>query len=333
MIYRIAIIIPRIILFSLVIAGCKGGGGGSAYIGGGGNSAGWVTINSPTTEPTTSTNCNSISLGGEAFISPTEWRCCSGSAADTGVSVAWSNVTTGQSGTAFHWVDICYFITAPYLCNHTWSATVPLVVGDNQIMISASDAAGVSAQDSIAVSKPALTYSIGGKVYSTLGLGLWNSGLSGFKLTLTDGVQNPYVFTGKNGNYRFSCILNGSYTITPSSTINFAFTPTTSTVTVNDADVTNIDFVTEAYFISGKVTYASGTGISGVQISLAGTNTTATYGTDANGDYVFAVPNGSYTVTPSYCSSLFFYCQSFMPAVRNVTVNSADVAGQDFVEQ
>ena len=317
-------------IFLIVLLGACGGGGGSS--GGGGDvGGGWVTIDQPTTETTYSTVCNSVELGGEAFISPTWWRCCSGSAEDTGVTVTWKNMTTGTEQKAYQSIDICYFLGSPYLCNHRWSATVPLALEDNLITITAADPSGVTGQDSITVSKPVPSFSIYGRVTKTLGIGLWNYGLSGFKLTLTGTDPNPYVFTDKSGNYTISCIQNGSYTITPSSTINFIFTPTNRAVTINNADVLGQDFVSEAYFISGTVTYSSGIGISGVQVSLTGTNSSATYYTDSNGYYIFAVPNGSHTITPSYCDLLG--CFSFTPATRDVTVDHADVTGQDFVRQ
>ncbi|MGA1865500.1 MAG: carboxypeptidase-like regulatory domain-containing protein [bacterium] len=328
---RRAILFLIFIPLILVIIGCGGDGTGGGSDGEDYSGGGWVTIEDPTTEPTISTNCDHIYIGGEAFISPTWYRCCSGSAEDTGVTVTWRNITSGESGNADQSVDICYFFGSPYLCNHRWGATVPLALGENQITVSASDPSGVSGHSSITVSKPEASFSINGRVTNTLDIGLWNSGISGFKLTLTGTDQNTSVFTNRYGSYSFSCVQNGSYTITPSSTINFIFTPANRSVTVSDADVTSQDFVTEAYFISGSVTSTTGIGISGIQVSLAGTNASATYFTDPNAYYIFAVPNGSYTITPSYCDWLG--CYSITPAARDVIVDYADVTGQDFVRQ
>ena len=312
-----------------------GGGGGDSGSGGATpatppGSSGAVTISFPTADTSTSTNCNSIFLGGEAFISPTWWRCCSGSPEDTGVTVTWQNLTTGLTGITTQQVDVCHLFGTPFLCHHTWMTTIPLVVGDNQITITASDPAGVTGQDSITVVKPVLTYSIAGKVTNTFDVGLWNYGRSGFGLTLTGTVPNRTIFADTDGNYTFSCIPSGSYSITPSSTIAFSFTPPTRDVTVSNADITSQDFVTEAYFISGGVTYPSGTGSPGVLVTLIGPNISATNFTDSNGSYVFAVPNGSYTITPTDC---LVDCLSFVPTSRDVTVDHSDVAEQDFVVQ
>jgi len=81
--------------------------------------------------------------------------------------------------------------------------------------------------------------------------------------------------------------------------------------------------VTPTYSISGKTTL-NGVGLSGVIISLTGASTTTTT-TDANGNYAFSgAKNGSYTVTPSLTG------YNFSPAIKSITVNSADSAGQNF---
>ncbi|MCX8031684.1 MAG: carboxypeptidase regulatory-like domain-containing protein, partial [Thermodesulfovibrionales bacterium] len=47
--------------------------------------------------------------------------------------------------------------------------------------------------------------------------------------------------------------------------------------------------------------------------------------TNANGDYIFSnLTNGNYRVTPTATG------MSFTPAFRDVTINNANVTGQDF---
>src|SRR3954453_11962939 len=72
----------------VVLAGCGGDGGGS----GGGSTpppgpnapqstgVGWITIDTPVSDPTYITDADSIEVGGSAFISPRNSVCCSGSA-------------------------------------------------------------------------------------------------------------------------------------------------------------------------------------------------------------------------------------------------------------
>ncbi len=75
------------------------------------------------------------------------------------------------------------------------------------------------------------------------------------------------------------------------------------------------------YTISGAITTAAGAGISGVTVST-GSNST---NTDASGAYTLSgVTNGTYTLTPSRSGF------TFSPATRSVTVNDANVTGQNF---
>ena len=97
--------------------------------------SGWVVIDAPAS---TDTVCNELGLSGEAFISPTDWHCCGGSAVEmTAVTVTWRNETSGAAGTASQSVK-----TSPFLglYGHTWSATVPLVPGTNRIAVTATAA-------------------------------------------------------------------------------------------------------------------------------------------------------------------------------------------------
>lgn len=78
-----------------------------------------------------------------------------------------------------------------------------------------------------------------------------------------------------------------------------------------------------AYSISGKVTL-NGSGLSGVTITLSGSGSNSTT-TDSNGNYTFTdAQNASYTITPSKSG------YTFSPSSITVTVNNANVTGQDF---
>jgi secreted trypsin-like serine protease len=75
------------------------------------------------------------------------------------------------------------------------------------------------------------------------------------------------------------------------------------------------------YSISGTITNSAGAGISGVTVS----NGSASATTNSSGAYTLSgLGNGTYTLTPSLSG------YSFSPASRSVTVNSANVSGQDF---
>ena len=76
------------------------------------------------------------------------------------------------------------------------------------------------------------------------------------------------------------------------------------------------------YTVSGSARTSTGTGISGVTITLSGP-TTAAMATDANGNYSYTgVANGSYTLS----ASLDGYSFGSIP----LTVNNANATGQDF---
>jgi len=136
------------------------------------------------------------------------------------------------------------------------------------------------------------------------------------------GAVSKTTTTDTNGDYTFTIVGNGSYTVTPSRT-GYTFSPVNRSVTVNGANVTVPEFTGTTYSISGKVT-VGGAPLSGVTMSLSGA-VSRTITTDANGDYTFTiVGNGSYTVTPSRTG------YNFSPVNSSVTVNGADVTGQDF---
>jgi hypothetical protein len=134
------------------------------------------------------------------------------------------------------------------------------------------------------------------------------------------GIGESVATADASGNYTFPNLINGTYTVTPAKP-GYVFTPNGQTVTINNANVTGVDFSAAPVTISGTITpAASGTGAT---ITIAG-GITATV--DATGSFVLnAVPNGTYTLTP--VKSGF----SFTPASQSVTVsNGVSVSGVSF---
>ena len=123
------------IFLTLVLTSCSDSG--EAYESQPYNPA-WVEINSPSADPIV-IDRESIYLSGSAFISDDWYRCCSGSPTDTGVTVTWSNLTTGTSASAHQYVTYSSFFGYVYISSHTWSADIPLVMGSNKIRITAYD--------------------------------------------------------------------------------------------------------------------------------------------------------------------------------------------------
>jgi hypothetical protein len=158
-----------------------------------------------------------------------------------------------------------------------------------------------------------ITYSISGRI-------TYNStGLSGVAVALT-GASTANTTTDSSGNYSFTGLANGTYTVTPTLA---GYTITPQQVSVNGANVTTNFTATYGYSITGRITL-SGTGFSGVSVALTGTGPANTT-TDSNGDYSFTgLSNGSYTITPSLTGYLF------TPSNLSATVSNANVTGRNF---
>lgn len=161
-------------------------------------------------------------------------------------------------------------------------------------------------------------HSISGQVSSN------GSGLSGFTMMLS-GKTSARVTTDASGNYTFSGLANGGYTVTPTHT-GFTFSPANSAQTVSDADITGVNFTATAvptFSIFGTIT-SGGTGLSGVTMMLNGTSS-ATATTGSGGTYSFTgLTNGNYTVTPNQTGF------TFSPAGSLQTINGADITAVNF---
>lgn len=152
-----------------------------------------------------------------------------------------------------------------------------------------------------------VTYAISGRV----------TGVAGATLTLS-GAASKTETADASGDYAFSGLLPGTYTVTPSKA-GFVFAPSSAAVVITDASVGGKDFAASVatYTVSGTVV---GAATSGVTVSLSGDASLATT-TDGSGVYAFSgLANGAYTVTPSLTG------YDFTPLTRNVTVSGADVA-------
>ncbi|MDT5296469.1 MAG: hypothetical protein QOJ76_3349 [Acidobacteriota bacterium] len=125
-----------------------------------------------------------------------------------------------------------------------------------------------------------------------------SSGFQGVTVTLS-GSQSATAQTDAGGGYTFAGVAGGgNYTVTPSK-LNYTFSPAGATFNDLGADRT-ADFTGTpvSFTIGGRVT-SGGAALSGVIVTLSGSQT-ATATTDASGGYAFTVPaGGNYTVTPS----------------------------------
>ena len=144
---------------------------------------------------------------------------------------------------------------------------------------------------------------------------------SGATVALT-GAMTQTVTADASGNYSFSSLTSGSYTVTPTKT-GFLFTPASQAVTISSSSIANVNFsAAQTFSISGTITPA--TSGSGATVTLSG-SASATTTADASGNYSFSgVVNGNYTVTPS--KQAF----TFSPASQSVTVSGANVGSLNF---
>jgi hypothetical protein len=109
-------------------------------------------------------------------------------------------------------------------------------------------------------------YAISGRITSA------GSALSGVTIALS-GDASRITVTDTNGNYRFSNLSEGEYTLTPSLT-GYSFTPSKKTVYPNYEDVNGIDF---SFSEQGRVAAANHT------VALKNNGTVWTWGNNNNG--------------------------------------------------
>jgi hypothetical protein len=236
------------------------------------------------------------------------------------ISVNWSNAATGASGDAQ--VQVVCIVG----CSISWqTSSIPLAEGDNVITVSAAGDAGyVFYPATITVTRiPIVT--ISGRVFDLNGIGL-----AGIPLSL--GTQ--FTATNATGDYSFTVVGNGSYTVSPAwpSTSCFSFSPPSLTTNLTGSSVSGQDFTASApspcYKISGRITlggYSESYGVEATISLIAGSLYVKTT-SDANGFYSFShVPNGTYTIRPSA-----YYPHTFSPESITAIVNGDDLFAQNF---
>lgn len=273
-------------------------------------------------------------------------------AANTGTHVGnlWANAGTGNplstatfvNESASGWQQVMFANPVPVSASTTYIASYFAPVGhysdDNSFFVSAGIdspplhalAAGVDGQNGVytqsstsvfpsssynatnywvdVIYDSTTTHSIGGVITGAAAAGS-TIALSGAKTATTT--------SDSFGNYSFSGLTDGSYTVTPSRS-GFVFNPGSLPVILNGAHNLSINFAAnsvQTFTISGKI---SGTGGNGATVSLTGA-ATATTTASASGVYSFTVTNGSYTVTPSKTGF------AFSPATQPVTVSGANI--------
>lgn len=141
-------------------------------------------------------------------------------------------------------------------------------------------------------------YKITGRITTSAG-----APLGGLKVGLT-GMANAETTTNNSGNYFFTDLPKGSYTLTPLEA-SYVFSPLSRTLENLDADAT-ADFTVVTYSVGGRITIKKGDAVTGVTVTLSGARHASTT-TNQSGDYLFNdLPAGwNYTVTPAQNSYEF----------------------------
>ena len=141
------------------------------------------------------------------------------------------------------------------------------------------------------------------------------------------GDESGFAVSAGDGSWEALNLPTGSYTATPSKP-GWTFAPDHADFTIDAADASLPDFTGTAaggtYVASGFVLDDTGAGVPGVKVRITGDGIGETE-TDATGFWsVGALPDGSYTATPSKAG------WSFAPDSRSITISGSNAVVDDF---
>jgi hypothetical protein len=160
-------------------------------------------------------------------------------------------------------------------------------------------------------------YSISGRVSTSTGIAIPN-------VKVTCNGSNTTVLTNSAGYYTFNYIPNGSWVVTPALS-GYSFSPTSKTVTVNEANVSGQNFIgSMGYTITGRISTSSGVAIANAAVYRSGSDVPV-YSNSAGYYTLRDVPPGTYSLT----AVLSAY--TFTPSSRTVTVADTTIANENFI--
>lgn len=147
-------------------------------------------------------------------------------------------------------------------------------------------------------------------------------------LVSLSGPINTSTTANSSGNYTFTGLANGTYTVRPSKTA-YSFSPPSQSVPINGGNATSINFNATplpTVSVAGAITPASGgSGATVTLTSTGGGGSSTAVTADGSGNYTFSsVLNGSYTVTVAKTGF------TFSPVSQPVSVNGVNVSGINF---
>jgi hypothetical protein len=199
------------------------------------------------------------------------------------VTLTWGAATDNVGVTAYYVYRNGVFISATSKLTYIDTPVKPATT--YTYIVKARDIVGnVSAGSTVDVTTlPILAYTISGKITSN------GSALSSVFVAIS-GSGSGVAVTDANGNYTFTGVRAGSYTITPT-LAGFAFTPVSRPVVVVTANITGMDFT--------AVSLTPGT-VTGVVTNPDGSVSTTTTYPDGSVTTSTTYPNGTVTATTSY---------------------------------
>jgi len=168
------------------------------------------------------------------------------------------------------------------------------------------------------------TYSISGTVSKSGG-----GGLAGVTMTRTGGVTTTTT-TDSSGVYKFTGVLNGTYTVTPSMT-GYSFTPANWPVTISGADATGQNFTATCSTAAVPSGVSATAGTKKITIRWSASSGAQTYNvkrsTASGGPYtiVSSVSGTSYVNTGLTRGTTFYYVVSAVNGCGG-SANSAQVS-------
>ncbi len=289
------------------------------------NISAWPTITAqPVSSQCVSTNCTQV---GGAFFEL--------ALPATARATAWATPYAGISGSGTNNVScgsiklsepndflLCDFNNA----TGTPSAgTTPVAFTLRENVVTAIETGLFSGSGTIT---PTGTLTPSGTSYTSIAVA-FGSGAGGAGATVSlSGAATATTVADASGNYSFTGLPNGLYTVTPSGS-GTTYLPASQSVTLNNANQSGVNFAAAqsgaSWSISGTVTPTAGG--AGATLTLSGLSS-ATTTADASGNYSFTgLANGSYAVTPSYAGYVF------TPTKQSVTLSGANQTGVNFTAQ
>jgi hypothetical protein len=226
-----------------------------------------------------------------AFINPVTVATASLPAGVSGASYTPFQLTASGGGQPYAWTA-SGLPSGMSLSPAGMLSGTPASSGSSQISFTVTDAASHTGSATLMLAINAPQYTISGQITAS------GTGLSGVTVALS-GAASAATTTGGNGNYSFTGLRSGTYTVTPSRT-GYTFTPPSQTFTNMNSSQT-ASFTASAavtYVISGRIT-RSGIGLGSVTVALSGASTSTT-STTSSGSYSFSgLASGTYTVAPA----------------------------------